>query len=108
MCRSIFIFNLLYFRFDFNNPVLKNLTYLQPYMTLHSDRLTSLITVFKNVPRIVSFHNAEELQNIDDEWRKLEDFALSDTVKAIEDTEHFWSCLYKFEIDGDYPFKCLF
>ncbi|KAL5238901.1 hypothetical protein ACI65C_006311 [Semiaphis heraclei] len=57
--------------------------------------------------RIVSFYNAEELQNIDSQWRKLENFELSDTVKALDDTEDFWVSLYQLQINGEYPFKCV-
>lgn len=69
--------------------------------------MVSLISIFNDVPRIVSFYNAEELQNIDNQWRKLENFELSDTVKALDDTEDFWVSLYQLQIDGEYPFKCV-
>lgn len=69
--------------------------------------MISLISIFNDVPRIVSFYNAEELQNIDNQWRKLENFEFSDTVKALDDTEDFWVSLYQLQIDFECPFKCV-
>lgn len=39
--------------------------------------------------------------------RKLKQFSLDDSIKDIDDTKNFWISLYKIQIDGVYPFRCV-
>jgi len=65
------------------------------------------VLIFDDVLRIVSFYNEEELQNVVNQWRKLEIIELSDTVKALDDTDDFWTALYQLRIAGEYPLRCV-
>jgi len=83
-------------RYDFNNTFL---TYMSIFsykksrdMNVHIS-FPSMVPVLSLVPRIKAFFNDQEIQAIDDEWRKLPLVELPDDVTSIKSTESFWAKL---------------
>lgn len=97
--------NCFYFRYDFNNSVLKKLTYFQPQIVLSNECLVSLVSLIDEVPRISQHYTQSDLQQIDTEWRLLKVVELDDSVKSIKNVDDFWIYLYNWECDGYYKFK---
>lgn len=96
-------------RFDFDNPILKSLTQLNPKTVFSSKRPTTLIPFIQMFPRVVKQLNIS-IQDIDDSWRKIGTINLEtefvDNLKLLN-VEEFWIQLKLFERDDEYPFKII-
>ncbi|KAE9522887.1 hypothetical protein AGLY_016698 [Aphis glycines] len=93
-------------RFDFDNPILKSLTQLNPKTVFSSKRPTTLIPFIQMFPRVVKQLNIS-IQDIDDSWHKIGTINLEtefvDNLKLLN-VEEFWIQLKLFERDDENPF----
>lgn len=87
-------------RFDFSDPVLKLVSYLNPSKAMlrkTRDIVPSLLPLMKALPRIAS---NDQHQIIDDEWRQLPSFELPAGIDVNDPVDIFWAKLLECE-EGD-------
>ncbi|KAE9528850.1 hypothetical protein AGLY_012425 [Aphis glycines] len=81
-------------RFDFKCAILKMITHLQPVNVLGNNKLSSLVIIFNEVPRILMAYNNSEIQTVDDEWRRLHTLEIIDDIRQTKNTDEFWYHLH--------------
>jgi len=85
--------------------ILKIITHLQPVNVLGNNKLSSLVTIFNEVPRILIAYNNSEIQTVYDEWRRLHASEITDDIKQTKNTDEFCYHLYNMQRKGEFIFK---
>ncbi|ROK84992.1 hypothetical protein DPX16_0682 [Anabarilius grahami] len=79
-------------RFEFDDALLTQITCLSPATATDAKARAehpSLLPLMQQVPRLIDMADADRLQAIDDQWRRLPLLALSEDTKAM-DVDEFW------------------
>ncbi|ROI15250.1 hypothetical protein DPX16_1403 [Anabarilius grahami] len=89
-------------RFDFDDALLTQIVCLSPATATDAKARAehpSLLPLMQQVPRLIDMADADRLQAIDDQWRRLPLVALSEDTKAMDVDElwHHISTLEDFE-----------
>ncbi|XP_026732235.1 uncharacterized protein LOC113497004 [Trichoplusia ni] len=96
-------------RFPFDDKLLMALPVLQPEKALSArqrDRTPSLLFLCELCPRAKpSYHN--ELQQLDDEWRRLSLDQVSPDVAQEKEVDVFWHKISQIAIDGEKTYTVL-
>lgn len=95
-------------RYDFNDPVLPLLNYLNPKEALSNmarESTPSIQNLIQKLPRIDNSENEKEIQVIDDQCRSLPLGSFSSVITEEKETDKFWSKLYNYKHDEIVPYK---
>lgn len=91
-------------RYDFNDPLLQSVSFLDPKKALSLDtrkEFPSLIPFMNRVPRIKHFFQGSKQQAIDDEWRQLPLVKLPEDFPDTTNVTLFWNAVAEMKNGAD-------
>ncbi|CAI6358771.1 unnamed protein product [Macrosiphum euphorbiae] len=94
-------------KYDFSNPLMSKIKLMDPKVATSKIREnnSTIFPLLKVLPRLTEL-NDELLQNIDDQWRLLNNFNIpTDILNNLEEPDVFWFKLSNLQMGNqDYPF----